>query len=173
MTVLRHYTLCRFQYASSPNRQYGAHVLTSLLKSSHALFCRGLATLLATLVALHGISYRHLTDSEQAMQACDLLYIVFMDLCKLACVGTPSQSQLLQGDDLKERLPCKSMPHSVLRSAERITLALSWSLIAMREGHKSIRTRPVNGQGLVHDEGGGGGLHSWTLMARCPQRQGL
>ena len=73
------------------------------------------------------------------MQACDLLYIVFTDLCKLACVGTPSQSQLLQGDDLKERLPCKSMPHSVLRSTERDTLALSWSWIAMQEYRESIQ----------------------------------
>ena len=141
VTLIRHYTLCRYHQSSGPDRQSGAHIHTSLLKSSHALFCRGLATLLATLVALHGISYRHLTDSEQAMQACDALYIAFMDLGKLACVSTPSQSQLLQGDDLKERLPCRSMPHSVLRSAERIMLALSWSLIAMREGHRCIQDR--------------------------------
>ena len=124
-------------------------------------------------MALHGIGYRHLTDSEQAMQACDALYIAFMDIGKLACVGTPSQSQLLQGDDLKERLPCKSVPHSVLRSAECISLAPSGSLIAMRGGQNSIQDTASKLEGLVHDEGGGGGFHIWTLMAHRPQRQDL
>ena len=78
-------------------------------------------TLLATFEVLHGISYRQLADTEKTINFCDALYSVASEMSEPTCVDTPSQWQLLQGDGQKERPPCKTVPQSVLLSAEHLT----------------------------------------------------